>query len=140
MWNWKFFLIFGALLACISPVLAGPTVRVSVHGEGDGAGLVVRAYRAALQSTPGVVLVAEGQPSDALLQIEVGTLRLVGGSQTGYAWAEVIIDPNGVELYGPGIVVTGKGYRDIVEVATSDVLGLDQKAFSSLRTQATPAP
>jgi hypothetical protein len=116
-----------------------------VDAQGDSAGLVVRAYRSALQSTPGVVLVAAGQPADVLIQIMCSVLTTQGGQKTGYAWAEVIINPaTEVELSGPRLVVAGHTYRDIAEVATSSVVGTDRDVFTSLRqrentsTQATP--
>jgi len=52
--------LFIALLACVSPVFAGSTIRVSIEASGDSAGLVVQAYRAVLRSTPGVIVVPEG--------------------------------------------------------------------------------
>jgi hypothetical protein len=123
------------LLAC--PVLTGPTVRVSIDGDGDAAGLAVQAYRSALRDTPGVILVAPGQPVDAFIQMVSVTSRMEGGQKTGYIWAFDVVNSSNVKLYGPVIITVANSSRDIAKMAASSVLDLEKNVFSYLRNIAT---
>jgi hypothetical protein len=114
-------------------------VRVTLTVDGDVAGQIARAYRASPRDTPGLVVVASGQPADALIQIASITLKSNYGD-TGYAWAESTVDPNSlVELWGPVICTTGRSYSDIAEEAAAAVLQLDRDVFASLRKRAQSA-
>jgi len=129
--NWQRLIL--VLLACVSPVLAGPTVRVSVDATGDAAGLLVQAYRAALRGTPGVLVVALEQAANAMIQMASVTAQ-AGSTKVGYAWGLVVLDPNSrTVLMGPEVLTSGRTYQDILQAASGGVVDLDQKVFSPLR-------
>ena len=124
-----------ALVSCVCHAFGGPNVRVDVDAQGDGALLIMRAYRACLRNTPGVVVVSAGQPADALLQI-TSFIATIQGQEFGYVWAMVVIDPTTrAELDGPEVVSTGLTYQQVLRATENMVLNIDRDVFASLRNQ-----
>jgi hypothetical protein len=125
-----------------APVLAAPVIRVCIQVDGEGAGLIVQAYRASLRSTPGVVVVSAAHLPYMLLELVCCSVQHQGGIHTGYAWAYSIVDPgNKAEMMGPGVVVSGPTTGDIVEAVSNNVLFLEKNFFvPTLETAPTPSP
>jgi hypothetical protein len=122
------------LFAGVCQAFGGP-VHVSIDAQGIGSGLIRQAYTTCLLNTPGVKVVAFGEPTDALIQIT----SIIAKSQSGvigYAWANATIDPlTKVQLDGPVVVTTGKGYQEVLDQAATSVRELDTHVLSSLRNQ-----
>jgi len=124
-----------ALVSCVCHAFGGPNVRVDVDAQGDGALLIMRAYRACLRNTPGVVVVSSGQPADALIQI-TSIIATIQAQEFGYVWAMVVIDPTTrAELDGPEVVSTGLTYHQVLRATENMVLNIDRDIFASLRNQ-----
>jgi len=124
-----------ALVSCVCHAFGGPNVRVDVDAQGDGALLIMQAYRACLRNTPGVVVVSSGQPADALIQI-TSIIATIQAQEFGYVWAMVVIDPTTrAELDGPEVVSTGLTYQQILRATENMVLSIDRDIFASLRNQ-----
>jgi len=124
-----------ALVSCVCHAFGGPNVRVDVDAQGDGALLIMQAYRACLRNTPGVVVVSSGQPADALIQI-TSIIATIQAQEFGYVWAMVVIDPTTrAELDGPEVVSTGLTYQQILRATEQMVLNIDRDVFASLRNQ-----
>ena len=123
------------LVNCVCQAFAGPNVQVDVDAQGDGARLIMKAYRACLRNTPGVVVVSSGQPADALIQV-TSIIATIQGQELGYVWAMVVIDPTTrAELDGPEVVSTGLTYEQIFRATEQMVLNIDRDVFASLRNQ-----
>ena len=124
-----------ALVSCVCHAFGGPNVRVDVDAQGDGALLIMQAYRACLRNTPGVVVVSSGQPADALIQI-TSIIATIQAQEFGYVWAMVVIDPTTrAELDGPEVVSTGLTYQQIRRATEQMVLNIDRDVFACLRNQ-----
>jgi hypothetical protein len=123
------------LVNCVCQAFAGPNVQVDVDAQGDGARLIMKAYRACLRNTPGVVVVSSGQPADALIQV-TSIIATIQGQELGYVWAMVVIDPTTrAELDGPEVVSTGLTYEQIFRATEQMVLNIDRDVFAHLRNQ-----
>ena len=124
-----------ALVSCVCHAFGGPNVQVDVDAQGDGALLIMQAYRACLQNTPGVVVVSSGQPADAVIQI-TSIIATIQAQEFGYVWAMVVIDPTTrAELDGPEVVSTGLTYQQIRRATEQMVLNIDRDVFACLRNQ-----
>ena len=124
-----------ALVSCVCHAFGGPNVRVDVDAQGDGALLIMQAYRACLRNTPGVVVVSSGQRADAVIQI-TSIIATIQAQQFGYVWAMVVIDPTTrAELDGPEVVSTGLTYEQIFRATEQMVLNIDRDVFAHLRNQ-----
>jgi hypothetical protein len=131
--NVKWLLV--ALVSYVCHAFGGPNVRVDVDAQGDGALLIMQAYRACLRNTPGVVVVSSGQPADALIQV-TSIIATIQAQEFGYVWAMVVIDPTTrAELDGPEVVSTGRTYQQILRATEQMVLNIDRDVFASLRNQ-----
>jgi hypothetical protein len=121
------------LVSCVCHAFGGPNVRVDVDAQGDGALLIMQAYRACLRNTPGVVVVSSGQPADALIQV-TSIIATIQAQEFGYVWAMVVIDPTTrAELDAPEVVSTGLTYQQILRATEQMVRNIDRDVFASLR-------
>ena len=125
--------LFIVLVSCVCHAFAGPNVRVDVDAQGDGALLIMQAYRACLRNTPGGGGVSSGQPADALIQV-TSIIATIQAQEFGYVWAMVVIDPTTrAELDGPEVVTTGLTYQQILRATELMVRNIDRDVFASLR-------